>query len=83
MRRPLTTQEYVLSALFALIAAFPLATAADGRWFSVEPLASLTPAVSQDVREGCHLRDVLPGAGQECGSGTHSATPQLDGLIGR
>lgn len=41
MRRTLTKTEYVLSALFAFVAAFPLATSSGGLWFSVEPLALL------------------------------------------
>lgn len=52
MRRKLTKNEYMLSALFAFVAAFPLATSADGRWFNVEPLASITSSsVDNDFLE--------------------------------
>ena len=41
MRRKLTKSEYVLSALFAFVAAFPLATSPSGRSFDVAPLATV------------------------------------------
>lgn len=59
MRRKLTKNEYVLSAIFAFIAAFPLATSADGQWFGIEPLASLTQRermqIADDRRDQARL----------------------------
>lgn len=59
MRRPLTKTEYILSALFAMIAAFPLATATEGEWLDIQPIASLTQRERLQIVEDQRAQDRL------------------------